>query len=119
MSDNVIDRAALDRLLTAIGGDMEDLEELLDDFAELGPQTLSKMKSAAAERDLDTLRISAHSLKSNARDFGAMALAAQCERTERAAVSGEIDDPAAYVASIEHELDRARAALANITGSHG
>ena len=79
MTDEIIDKAALDRLLAVIGGDPEDLQDLLEEFETSTPDTLAKMQAAAAEGDLEALRISVHSLKSNGRDFGATRLAAACE----------------------------------------
>lgn len=111
MSDDVIDLEALRRLLEVIGGDPEDLEELLEEFEEVGPSTLKTMQDSASADDLDTLRISSHGLKSNARDFGATALATACEVLEHACKAGEVEDPVAQVQAISVELDRARAAL--------
>ena len=114
MSGEVIDPAALERLLAAIGGDPEDLRELLDDFQQEGPRALSQMQSAAHAGDRDALRISAHSLKSNARDFGATALAAECARTEQAAATDDLEALHARIGVIAAELDRARTALAEL-----
>ena len=79
MSEELIDRDAIARLLDVIGGAPDDLAELLDDFETEGPATLAKMQTAAEAGDLTSLRISSHSLKSNARDFGATELARNCE----------------------------------------
>ncbi len=115
MCDEVIDLEALKRLLDVIGGDPEDLEELLEEFEEVGPSTLVTMQSAAASGDLDALRIASHSLKSNGRDFGATALAKACEALEHACRSGEVADPKAQVQAIATELKRARAALKTVS----
>ena len=119
MSDDVIDPAALERLLAAIGGDPEDLRELLGDFQQEGPRTLSQMQRAAHAGDRDALRISAHSLKSNARDFGAVALATECEGTEHAAATDDLDALRARVGVIAAELDRARTVLAEMAQRDG
>lgn len=111
MSDDVIDLQALNRLLEVIGGDPEDLDELLEEFEDVGPSTLKSMQAAAASGDFDALRIASHSLKSNGRDFGATALAKACEDLEHACKAGEVGDPVAQVQAIAAELDRARAAL--------
>ncbi len=115
VTDDVIDLEALKRLLDVIGGDPEDLDELLEEFEEVGPSTLKTMQDAAASGDVDALRISSHSMKSNGRDFGATALAEACEALEHACRSGEIDDPEAQVRMIAAELERARAALKTVT----
>ncbi len=113
-----IDRAALQRLLDVIGGDPEDLAELLEEFEDATPKTLEKMAAAASSGDLDSLRISTHSLKSNGRDFGATALAQLCEALENDCRDGTVDDPVDRVAAIAVELDRARSALAIVSKEH-
>ena len=114
MSDEVIDLEALRRLLDVIGGDPEDLDELLEEFEDVGPSTLATMQGAAATGDLDALRIASHSLKSNARDFGATQLATSCETLEHACRDGAVDDPEAKVQSIAAQLEDARSALKTI-----
>ena len=115
MTDVVIEKDALLRLLKVIGGDPEDLQELLEDFEETTPNTLQEMKDAAANGDLAALRISSHSLKANGRDFGAMALARACEHLEEACRNGTVGDPVAEVDAISAELTRARAALSEVS----
>jgi HPt (histidine-containing phosphotransfer) domain-containing protein len=115
MTDEVIDRAALKRLLDVIGGDPDDLAELIEEFETVTPDILETMKSAANAGDIETLRISAHSLKSNGRDFGAIALAQSCEALERDCHDGDVDDPMARVDLIGTLLDAARAALEGAT----
>lgn len=115
----MIDTAALQRLLNVIGGDPEDLAELLEEFETSTPATLEAMQQAADAGDLDALRIGAHSLKSNGRDFGAVRLAAACERLEADCRAGAVSDPRGRVAAIALELAQARAALARTTAADG
>lgn len=115
VSDDVIDQAALRRLLDMIGGDQEDLNELLDEFFSETPKTLQTMSEAAESADLSALRIASHSLKSNGRDFGAAALADACERLEHACRDGSVDDPIARVKEVSHELQRAITALSSVS----
>ncbi len=112
MTDQLIDMAALQRLLNVVGGDPEDLQELLDDFVESVPETIDKMKGASQSGDLAALRIAAHSLKSNARDFGATNLASLCEALEHSCREGTVENPIAAVERIETEEEAVRAALA-------
>ena len=109
--EKIIDESALDRLLEVIGGDREDLQNLLDEFQSTTPVTLTKLQDAARTGDLDQLRIDAHSLKSNGRDFGATRLADLCERLERDCRDGEVAEPEARVSAIADDLEAARAAL--------
>ncbi|TNE46677.1 MAG: Hpt domain-containing protein [Sphingomonadales bacterium] len=90
MSEGIISRAALRRLQNVIGGDPADLDELLGDFLDAAPELVSQICAAAEVGDLDALRISAHTLKSNARDFGALDLSELCEELERECRDGTI-----------------------------
>ncbi len=80
----IIDRAALKRLLAVIGGDEEDLAELVEDFNDSAPALAATITEATSSGDCDAMRIAAHTLKSNARDFGAIHLSKLCEAMERA-----------------------------------
>jgi HPt (histidine-containing phosphotransfer) domain-containing protein len=119
VTTQTIDEDAIRRLLEVIGGDREDLQELTDEFEEETPKLVAKMRAAVAEGDHDALRIHAHSLKSNGRDFGAVRLAGLSERLEQQCRAGEVADPAAQVEDIGQELDRARAALRELTFPDG
>jgi len=118
-SGEPIDRTALDRLLDLIGGDAEDLQELVDEFEQSTPGLVAAMRTAVADSDVASLRIAAHSLKSNARDMGAMTLAALCEALEHAARDGAVEAPGDQVAQIDTELTRARNALAEMSLPNG
>lgn len=83
-----ISRSALQRLLAAIGGGRDDLDELRSDYLSMAPELVQRLIGAHARGDLETLRITAHELKSNARDFGAEDLADLCEALERRAGRG-------------------------------
>jgi HPt (histidine-containing phosphotransfer) domain-containing protein len=78
----VIDRDALIDLQAVIGGSRADLEELISDFIVDAPVQLAQMARAAAESELLAVRLGAHSLKSNARDLGAMTFAKLCADLE-------------------------------------
>jgi HPt (histidine-containing phosphotransfer) domain-containing protein len=114
MSDGIIDRAALRRLLDLIGGDPDDLDELLADFRETAPQLASQINAAAEIGDLETLRIAAHTLKSNARDFGATRLSSFCETLDRDCRNGAVSDPRAVADAIRSEEALVRQALSGI-----
>lgn len=115
MSTDIIDDNAIRRLLSVIGGDREDFLELMEEFEESTPLLVDKMKQAATEANLDSLRITAHSLKSNARDFGAVNLATLCEALEHACKTGDVPGPAEKVDEIEQALNAAREALRGMT----
>ena len=90
MTDSVIDRAALQRLMRVIGDDPAELRDLIECFLEEGPILVADLCAAAALSDLDALRRAAHTLKSSARDFGAQRLETLCERLERDSRAGPV-----------------------------
>lgn len=107
-----IDPAALQRLLDVIGGDREDLQELLEDYLDTAPRLAAEIRAGAEIGDADAMRIAAHTLKSNARDFGAMKLSALCQELEQACREKSVTEPLAAAAEIEAEERAAAAALA-------
>ena len=100
MTSTTIDAAALANLKEVIGGDAEDLQELVDDFIAAMPEQISKMQAQVAEADWAGLRITSHSCKANARDLGAMELMSLCAALELQSKNGEPDDPAGQVTAI-------------------
>ncbi|MEO1191709.1 MAG: Hpt domain-containing protein [Pseudomonadota bacterium] len=111
MTAAVIDRAALDHLLSVIGGDPEDLAELLEDFLAEAPRLAAKIRESAESETWTDLRISAHSLKSNARDFGAMTLSRLCEKLEADCKAGPVADAVAQADAIVAAEAEAQAEL--------
>ena len=83
-----IDRQALDKLQEIVGGDPADLVELIDSFLEEAPQLVEALAAAQGSGDLQGARRAAHSLKSNARDMGAGALAQLSAELEAQCVAG-------------------------------
>lgn len=115
MESDLIDRAALKRLLEVMGNDPGELEDLLGDYNEDAPDLVRRISDAAARRDLEALRIAAHTLKSNARDFGALRLSTLCAEVERACAAGGPADPRDAVERITREEEAARQALSEIS----
>jgi HPt (histidine-containing phosphotransfer) domain-containing protein len=111
MEGESVDKAALVRLLEVIGGEFEDLVELIEEFEATTPVIMEKIQAASQASDWDTLRIQSHSLKSNARDFGAGKLEALCAVLEKQCRDGEVIETAGQVDDISHELSLARQAL--------
>lgn len=114
MSDDIIDRSALRRLLELIGGDPADLQELLEDYRSQAPELASRISAAARSNDLEALRIAAHTLKSNARDFGARRLSTLCAGLERDCRNGTIADPHSKAEAICSEEAATREALSRL-----
>lgn len=114
MSSETIDTAALAKLKDMIGGDTEDLAELVDDFVSSFPQQVTLMRSQSTDQDWSALRITSHSCKSNARDLGAHALSELCARLELQCKNGAPTDPDAQLSNIENASTAAIAALGQL-----
>ncbi|MEO0380280.1 MAG: response regulator [Pseudomonadota bacterium] len=106
-----LDDAALKNLLDVIGGDKAALTELIDSFASEGDKLLSAMRAAHASEDIDTLRRSAHSMKSSGTDFGAKTLAALSRELEARARDLDLTGCEALLTDISLAFERAKTAL--------
>jgi histidine phosphotransfer protein HptB len=111
LADDTIELPALRRLLEVIGGDRADLVELIDDFVGGAPELVAQMQAASSAGDIAALTRAAHTLKSNARDFGAVRLAAMCAELERASREGAVFDAPVSIAAIAQEEEKARTTL--------
>jgi histidine phosphotransfer protein HptB len=111
VADEPIELPALKRLLEMIGGDPADLAELIGDFINGAPELVAQMQAATTAANSAALTRAAHTLKSNARDFGAMRLAALCAELERASREDQGLEAAASIAVIAEEEELARKAL--------
>lgn len=111
MTNDIIDTTALAKLKDMIGGDTEDLSELVTDFLEAFPGQAAAMRDQVVSEDWSSLRITAHSCKSNARDLGAMALSSLCAELELQCKSGPPDAPNAQISAIEAAGETALKAL--------
>lgn len=85
----LIHREALDILQKLIGGSRDDLEDLVRGFIDEGRTMLDDAQAAAAAGEEAVLKRAAHSLKSNARDLGAVAFADLCAAIEADLVAGQ------------------------------
>lgn len=100
----MIDMRALDRLRQTLGDNPEDLVEMIVSFLEEAPLQLRQMGLAIAADDPVMLRRTAHSMKSNALDFGAHDLAELCRSLEEdLRAERDIGDRTARVARIWRE----------------
>ena len=113
MDNEEIDIDALKRLSTAIGGDPADLKELLDEYLKTAPTIVERLRANVNDDNATAIRIAAHELKSNARDFGAWRLADLCSELERACLSGETSGVAEAVERIAAAEAVARQCLAD------
>ncbi len=85
----VIDKATFEELKQMSGDDF--INELIDAFLDDGPNMLANMQTALEEKDVESFRRNAHSLKTNANTFGAAELATQAKELEYMARENNLD----------------------------
>jgi HPt (histidine-containing phosphotransfer) domain-containing protein len=104
----VIDTRALEQLQELIGGDRDELVELVQTFLVEGDDIVADMSSALEVTDADLLRRSAHSLKASAQDFGAPKLSTLSATLESACKSGIPDGAVEQVSEIANQYAAVR-----------
>jgi PAS domain S-box-containing protein len=107
--EGILDPAAIEQLRTL--GDAAFLSELIDTFLADAPALVETLRRSLAEGDAEDLRRAAHTLKSNARTFGATSLAEACQELETAARAGALEDVAGLMGRVEARFAKARVAL--------
>ena len=100
----VLDTKTLEEL--AATTDAEFVGDLIDTFTADSPELLAQLRQALADRNAETFRRAAHSLKSNGNSLGALALATQARELEMQGKAGTIDGSAAAVESLAAELEK-------------
>jgi HPt (histidine-containing phosphotransfer) domain-containing protein len=110
---DVLDQAALDRLLEMVGGDPEFIDELMDTFLADAPQQLAALRRAAAAGAAEDAVLPAHSLKGTAGSIGARAVEATSRVIEEQARDGNVDGLDGRVTDLERGLADLEAALAD------
>jgi len=102
------DGAPIDRMqLRAImDGDAALEAEMLAGFRTASVKEAAALRDALARHDCTAIRHASHRMKGLARLVAASSLAAVCERLERQARAGSVDDPALVLAEFEREWHR-------------
>ena len=108
---SVIDERSLEQLSTLIGGDQAIFHELIETFLEEGTAIVSDMKGSLNENNIETLRRSAHSLKSSAQDFGAISLSELNATLEAQCKNGWPDNAATLTEEISNTFSLSEAEL--------
>ena len=103
-----IDAAAFAELEASAGADFA--RELIATFLEEAPTMLAELRGAFAAGNAESFRRSAHSLKSNANTFGALALGALARALELAGMPPD----ARPLDALQAEYARAAAALTEL-----
>jgi signal transduction histidine kinase/DNA-binding response OmpR family regulator len=101
-----VDRATIDRLVESMG-DAEFVADLLETFTTDAPAMMNQIDSAIGNADAGTVRRIAHTLKSNAATFGALALSEACRELEHVAREGHLDGAPGLAQAIRAEYERA------------
>jgi HPt (histidine-containing phosphotransfer) domain-containing protein len=108
---DVLDDSALEHLDVATG-DPAFVTDLVDTFLREAPALVAGLKTARQSGDAEEVRRAAHTLKSNARTFGAAGLANLCQELENTAKRRVMSEAAGLVTNIEDEYARVASALA-------
>jgi len=111
-TSSTIDRATFDALKQTTGPDFA--LELVDTFLQEAPSMLNELRSALAAADADKFRRAAHSLKSNANTFGALAFGAMARELELAGVAKVIDSGPQAIDALTREYSRVAVALTEL-----
>ena len=107
-------KPALD-LLRSVGGD-EMVAMMMQTFIQFAEERMEKLVEEANSRRISEVSSIAHSLKSSARQLGALAMGEACAAAENAGRSGDTDGALNGVAAIQREYAAAKPwmlALAN------
>ena len=107
---DVLDLAVGQRLLVSFG-DPAFVEELIRTFLEEAPTLLAILRQATAQGDASEARRAAHTLKSNAANFGATTFSSMCQQAEALASVGTLEGVDLLVSRIEPEYVRVQEAL--------
>ena len=86
---SMIDLNTFNDLKDSTGADY--IGELIDAFLDDAPNLFSQMKSALADKDAESFRRAAHSMKSNAATFGAMELSSLAKELESLARENNLE----------------------------
>ncbi len=104
-----IDPSALEQMRQNYG--KAQVQALFEVFCQESPQMLEGMRRSLAEGNATEARRLAHSLKSNARSFGAVFLGELCQLEENLCKEGALDQARQRLPDIEQEYGRAQAML--------
>lgn len=111
---DVLDLSALQKLKLIIGDNPEDLAELVGDFKTAVPIQIQQMQDYGKSGDIASLRMVAHSCKSNARDLGAIQLSKLCAQLETESAAGEVTDLNRQLSQITMAAEEALISIAEL-----
>ena len=114
-----MDVGVLAELRESVGGDPDFVAELIGEFLEDAPAQLDVLRGAVAANDAESAMRAAHTLKGNARTFGAMKLASVCQELESLSKDGELLAVAARLDGVDAAWAQAQTHLASALGATG
>ncbi len=106
MTEPTIDRATYDELKETAGAEF--VLELVDTFLTEAPLLLEELRRSFGQREADAFRRAAHSLKSNANTFGALALGAMARELELGGLARVAQADAQPLEALAQEYDARR-----------
>jgi histidine phosphotransfer protein HptB len=98
MTDKIVDQGVYQSLVEMVGEDF--IGEMVEAFLDEGAQFLNDLSGALEAEDVDTFRRAAHSLKSNAATFGALALSEMAKELEMMARENQLGSVDGKLASL-------------------
>ncbi len=106
---SVIDGRALDKIRALqMDGEPDLLSEIVVSYLSDAPKQLESIHSAAQAGDAESLRRSAHSIKSSSANLGAMILSGLCKELEEMGRSNDLQQAAQKCQQAQREFDAAR-----------
>jgi two-component system, sensor histidine kinase and response regulator len=99
-------------LLDLLDGDKEAADEIIAEYLDNGTRLVAEIVQALGSRDLETVRLRAHTLKGASANVGAVALQGLSARLEEAAAAQSLLQATAVSEDIESGLSSARTAVA-------
>lgn len=109
-----IDLPALKKLKELLGGDPEDIIELINEFRSIAPKLVANIVCGVKDGDIDATRIAAHTLKSNATDMGAPQLSILCSQLESQAKARDLSNAEILASHIDTESTSTLNAISKI-----
>jgi CheY-like chemotaxis protein len=117
-SSTILDPSAIKRLKTTLGKRTNEmLPVLIDNFFKDAVKLQETTQQALEQNNAEELCRAAHTLKSNARNFGATALGELCQELESHSKNRELEGAKALINQIEEEYEQVRTALETLRKS--
>jgi PAS domain S-box-containing protein len=111
-SPPVLDRRVLNSLRQMAGTKAATiLRQIIEHYREDAPQRLQDIRDAVAAGDAQSLRQSAHSLRSSSANLGAMNLSHLCKELEMIGRAGTTTGGPEWLAQVEAEYEKVKVAL--------